>query len=195
MPIGWLDHRPELSSTIEGVHVDRSTKTRVEEYTFVRDEAEKLAGFRAIDAATGYVPDWHMLPYILANMGWEVCTFDIDPRTMDMPEDPNVHRRIASLSALPYANSSCDLLTCISTLEHVAPEVREAFASEAARVCTRGATLIVTADNYPGITPLELAAPFTPYFEVDLNDHPDESRPFPGGKRVAYFTGTRRIRG
>ena len=178
MPIGWLDHRPELSSTIEGVFVDRATKTRVEEYTFVRDHVEKVEGFKALDAATGYVNNWHMLPYILANMGWDVTTFDIDERTMNMPEDPAIHRQIASLSSLPYANNAYDLVTCMSTLEHVAPEVREAFASEAARVCAPGATLIITADNYAGINPESLAAPFTPYFEVDLYDQSTESRYF-----------------
>ena len=191
MPIGWLDHRPELPSTIEGVHIERAaTKTRVEEYTFVRDHVEKLAGFRAIDAATGYVDGWHMLPYILANMGWEVETFDIDERTLGMPHDENVNRQVASLSALPYDDNSCDLLCCISTLEHVAPEVRSAFNEEALRVLTPGGTLIITADNYPGITPASLASNFS-NFEVDLNDYTDESRPFPGGKRVAYLTATR----
>jgi len=192
MPIGWLSHDPLLPSTIEGVYVDRiGTKTRVEEYTFVRDAVEHLSGSHAIDAATGYVDKWHMLPYILANMGWSIDTFDIDPRTMTMPEDPAITRQIASLSALPYADNSTDLITCISTLEHVHPAVRSEFATEAARVLKPGGTLIVTADNYDGISPDSLASIFSPYFEVDPDDYTAEALAFPGGKRVAYVVGRR----
>lgn len=194
MAIGWLSHDPTLPSTIEGVYVDRiGTKTRVEEYSFVRDTAEHLSGFRAIDAATGYVDKWHMLPYILANMGWSVRTFDIDRRTLAMPYDPNVDRQVASLSSMPYEDDACELLCCISTLEHVNEDVRRAFAAEAARVVTPGGTIVLTADNYPGISPEYLAELFSPYFEVDPDDYRDEERPFADGKRVAYLVGRRRI--
>ena len=192
---GWLSHDPDLSDTIAGVKIDRAaTRTRVEEYTLVDRTVSAVAYIDALDAATGYVVNWHMLPYILAARGMAVQTIDADERTMLMPEHPDIVRQVANIAAIPFPDQSFDLVTCISTLEHCPPAVRTEFAAEAARVTRSGGRLIVTADNYPGVSPEALADLFKDDFEIGTN-YGDEARRFPGGKRVAYLIGRRRLRG
>jgi len=183
---GWLSHNPELSDEIAGIKVDReATKTRVEEYTFVKDLLDATPYTTALDAATGYVVDWHMLPYILGAIGFTVETIDADARTLDMPADLQVHRQIANIGAIPFPDNSFDIITCISTLEHCHPAVRAEFSAEAARTINPGGLLIVTADNYPGISPKALADLFKDDFDIGI-DNGDEDRAFADGKRVAY---------
>jgi SAM-dependent methyltransferase len=190
---GWLSYDPDLPDDIAGVHVEReATKTRVEEYTFVDRKVCVAECTRALDAATGYVVDWHMLPYMLAARGCAVETIDADVRTLDMPFHHSVNRQVANIAALPFEDGSFDLVTCISTLEHCSPEVRLEFSREAARVLISGGILIVTADNYPGVSPEALADLFKDDFDIGKN-HGDEDRRFPGGKRVAYLVGRRKV--
>ena len=190
---GWLSYDPDLPDEIAGVYIDRAaTKTRVEEYTFIDRMVCSLGGVNALDAATGYVVDWHMLPYMLAARGCSVETIDMDERTLDMPYHSDVRRQVANIAAIPFPDARFDLVTCISTLEHCAPEVRAEFSAEAARVINSGGTLIVTADNYPGVSPKALADLFKDDFDIGT-DHGDEDRRFPDGKRVAYLVGQRKV--
>jgi SAM-dependent methyltransferase len=190
---GWLSHNPELSNEIAGVKVDRAaTKTRVEEYTFVKDLLEVTPYFTALDAATGYVDHWHMLPYILSALGIAVETIDIDPRTLDMPEDLAVHRQVADIENIPFPDNSFDVITCISTLEHCNHDTRLKFSSEAARTINSGGLLIVTVDNYDDVCPELLADLFKVDFDIGEYLGDEECR-FPGGKRVAYAVCRRHI--
>lgn len=189
---GWLTHDPKMNGLIEGVKFDKvATKTRAEEYMLARDAALTVEGYRALDAATGYVPNWHVMPYILAKLSFIVDTIDCDPRTLDMPAHPHIVRQIGNIAAMPYDNAEFDLVCCISTLEHCPPAVREEFAKEAARVAKPGATILLTADNYPGICPGYLADLIKDDFDVGENLG-DESVRFPGCKRVAFAVGTRK---
>ena len=182
----WLDHDPSLPAVIEGISVDREgTKTRVEEYTFVRDEVKELEPGVALDAATGYVPGWHVLPYILVEMGWEVDTVDFDERTLDMPEHPKISRMVSNITDLSfYHNEYFDLVTCISTLEHMNPEDQIKATKELLRVLRSGGMLILTADNYPGVGPALLAN----LVGIPIIGCRIEAVNFPGGKRVAVLS-------
>jgi len=191
----WLDHDPDLPDTIEGVYIDRwTTKTRVEEYWFVHDLVQDMEPGYALDAATGYVENWHMLPYILGEMGWEVETMDIDPRTLTMPHHPAVRRILSDLVKLPYNDDTFDLVTCISTLEHLTAVDRVRACMELDRVLKPGGLLVLTADNYPGISPVALAVAAGPGYNplgAELRQPPEESRKFKGGKRVAALASTK----
>jgi ubiquinone/menaquinone biosynthesis C-methylase UbiE len=182
----WLDFDPSLPDTIEGNFVDRAaTKTRVEEYWFVRDLVAPLSPGKALDAATGYVENWHILPYILGDMGWNVETVDIDPRTLSMHPHPKVFRMLSDITDLPYPDEHFDLVTCISTLEHLTEPDRIQAGSELMRVLRPGGLLILTADNYAGVSPEALAHwAGIPY----AGKAASESQTFPGGKRVAAFS-------
>ena len=192
MSYGWLSHRPDASGCIKGVEFDKAgTKTRAEEYGLVHNTVALTAYTTVLDAATGYVPHWHVLPYILAELGMRVETIDQDPRTMTMAGHAYVNRQIGNIASLPYPDHSFDVVTCISTLEHCPPEVREMFASEARRVLNPGGMAIITADNYPGISPSYLKGLFDDGFDTGT-DRGDEEQRFPSGKRVAYLIARKR---
>lgn len=190
---GWLSYDPDLSDTIMGVHIARAaTKTRVEEYSLVDQLVAQTAYTTALDAATGYVDTWHMLPYVLAARGFAVETIDTDSRTLDMPEHQFIHRQVANIAAIPFPDNSFDVITCISTLEHCHTEVRAEFSAEAGRTINSGGLLIVTADNYPGISPKDLADLFKDDFDTGEYLGDEECR-FPGSKRVAYAVCRRKV--
>lgn len=187
----WLSHDPDLPDHIRSWYVDRVTKTRVEEYWFVHDIVKNLEPGRALDVATGYVMNWHMLPYILGDLVWDVYTIDHDPRTLDMPAHSRVTRLLSDAISLPFPAEHFDLVTCISSLEHMPVPVRDKAYREMDRVLRPGGTLILTADNYPGITPEALALGAGPRYLDGVPEAAQEERPFPGGKRVAVFVGTK----
>ena len=191
----WLDYDTELPDTILGQFIDRVTKTRVEEYWFVHDLVKDLDLGLALDAATGYVEDWHVLPYILGEMGWDVETMDIDPRTLSMHAHPKVRRVLSDLISLPYADNHFDLVTCISTLEHLSAENRVKACDELDRVLKPGGLLVLTADNYPGVSPAGLAVLAGPnYYPVAAPLQPaEETSKFPNGKRVAVFSAVKEV--
>ena len=197
MPYKWLNHDPDLPDIICGQYIDRwTTKTRVEEYWYVHDIVEKLEPGLALDAATGYVEDWHVLPYILGEMGWDVETMDIDARTLTMHPHPKVRRVLSDLISLPYADNHFDLVTCISTLEHLPSENRIKACDELDRVLKDGERLILTADNYPGISPAGLAVLAGPNYnplDIQLLQPREESNRFRNGKRVAAFSAFKEV--
>lgn len=190
MSYGWLPYNPDAPDTIVGVSFDKvATRTRACEYDLVHRLAPPAG--HALDAATGYVPNWHVLPYILAAMGWTVEAIDYDERHLHMPKCAGVARQLANIATLPYDDNTFDMTTCISVLEHCPEPVRTAFATEAARVTKPGGLIIITADNYPGVTPEALANLIKVGFDVGDRDS-DSYSDFGGGKRVAYATGIRR---
>lgn len=156
---GWLMRNDELPWVINGVSVDPATRTRREEYTWALDMVRRYAkaGPRlSLDAATGYVPTWHMWPYILSaeTEPTIIFTCDHDERTMSMPYCDNVVREMGDLMALPYTRGQFDIVTCISTLEHLTPHDAQQAAYELHRVLAPGAVLIVTADEAPWLPAL-----------------------------------------
>jgi 2-polyprenyl-3-methyl-5-hydroxy-6-metoxy-1,4-benzoquinol methylase len=195
---GWLSPDPTLPDHINGVYVDRAgTKTRVEEYSFVRDVLSSVPPGRALDAATGYVSNWHVLPYILAAMGWEVETVDIEPATLHMPANSRVHRTIGTITSMPqYPDASFDAVTCISTIEHLSADSRKAAVAEFDRVLKPNGWLILTADNYADITPdylISLLPNSEAYLVEDDTITVYQGGSFANNKRVAIFAAPKRV--
>jgi len=188
----WLSHDPDALGILENVSFDKAaTRTRAEEFRLARDKAKAWNGYRALDAATGYVPNWHVFPYILAALSYTVNTIDNDIRTMDMPHNSRVTRKVGDIANLPYLSRAFDFVSCISVLEHCGRDTQTGFAKEAARVITDGGLLVVTADNYPGMDPSALANLFKEDFDIGEYNG-DETERFPNGKRVAALVAQRK---
>lgn len=184
----WLTYDPSLPDEINFVSVPRKdTKTRVEEYHYALS-MYRAAGkpLKILDAGAGYVPNWHVLPYILVTerARARVCAVDNDSRSLNMPPHPNIRRDIGDMTSLPYGTNAFNFIACISTLEHLAAADRQLAMVELQRVLEPGGMIVVTADNYPGITPTYLLHLLTGSPNDDEhNDDPETF--FPGRKRVA----------
>ena len=118
---GWLRLDDSLPWCVGGVDVSPETRTRREEYHWVTKQILPHAS-TVLDAATGWVDTWHMLPYILSRAGYTVTACDADKRTLDMPKDERVVREIANITQLPYDDAAFDVVCCISTLEHLSAD-------------------------------------------------------------------------
>lgn len=118
-----------------------------------------------LDAASGIC---HPLKFALAERCRETHACDLDPRIEDidailadiggaMPAsaipmlrqriEQGVQLRVASLTALPYADGMFDRLFCISVLEHMGPDDRAITLREFARVTRRGGWIVLTMDH------------------------------------------------
>jgi SAM-dependent methyltransferase len=141
----WLCRDDWQTWTVNGIAIDPATRTRKEEYAWALAQTK---GSLILDAATGYVPSWHMLPYILVNVPIPrtVIACDVDPRQAQMPAHPAIVRMHGNLTCLPYLDGQFDSVLCISTLEHLDPAERMAGAKELLRVCKPGGRLVLTAD-------------------------------------------------
>ena len=141
---GWLPLDETLPWTINGVEVSPATRTRREEYHWA---AGWCFGNNILDAATGYVDTWHMLPEILTRKQplRRVVGIDMNPATLLMPKSQPVLRMLGNLCSLPFAAAAFDTVYCISTLEHLTPPEVRAAASELLRVCKW--RLVLTADH------------------------------------------------
>lgn len=146
---GWLPQRSDLGWDFSGIKVSPDTKTRKEEYAFACDSVAEVAaegGLNILDAAAGWVPGWHMLPYMLANAGHRVHAVDIDFRSLKMPAHPLVKRELADISNLQGCpNKVFDVTLCISAMEHINPVERTAIYKELVRVTKK--RVIFTADE------------------------------------------------
>ncbi len=156
---GWLHRNDGLSWTVCGVDIDPATRTRREEYSWVATMlwSDINSGRTALlDAATGYVNGWHMMPYIAATMGFDVHTIDMDERTLGMPRHDHIVRGMGNLLAIPYADNAVDTVLCISTLEHLAPGEVQPAIEELVRVARH--RVIVTADEAGSWLPFAMKA-------------------------------------
>jgi SAM-dependent methyltransferase len=144
---GWLS-RSSYRGPIEGVEFDYTLPTRNEEYALVAEVFRDLPfGYRVLDAGTGFIPNWHVAPYILSALDCEVKALDLNPAHLSMPEDPYVDRFVGDITDTQLDDHSCDAVICISVLEHCTPDVRSAFVAEAHRVLRPGGLLLITADE------------------------------------------------
>lgn len=141
----WLPKDDSLPWVVNGIHIDPATRTRREEYGWA---ASMATGSMILDAATGYVPNWHVLPYILLRtpVCRTVIACDMDPRQAQMPYHPAIVRMQGNLMCLPYLDNQFDTVFCISTLEHLDPAEQAASARELLRVCKPGGRMVLTAD-------------------------------------------------
>ena len=186
MPYGMLGQIPQAADIL-GVALDHAgAPTRYAEYSKMVEAFEGREPGYVLDAATGYVQRWHIAPYLLALLGWEVFTIDIDQRTMDMEPAEGVERTIGNMVDVPKPDATFDAIVCISTLEHIHPDEQARFAAEAARLAKPGALLFVTMD---ASNPTRLPELFSEHFDIgELQPEPTE-RTQPN---VAYAVGERR---
>lgn len=189
MSYGWLEPIEPKGTSVEGVQLDVvGTKTRYEEYMWVKE----LVPHRSyvLDAATGYVQGWHILPEVLSNMGHKIVAVDMNPLTLQMPTDQSIVRKVMNITDLQFRDRTFDVVTCVSTLEHMPEEARRLFITEAKRVLKPSGTLLVTVDNYPGMSPEYLKELCDDAFRCGEPEPGDGT--FSGGKRVAYLHGFRK---
>ena len=146
---GWLSARLDLPNEVLGVEVPPETRTRVEEYTFVVERLSDVVGKLVLDSATGFMPEWHRLAWILARDGWRVVATDIHPDVLTLHADPYITYIHADSRALPLPAGFADAATCISTLEHLTVSDALAVVSEMMRCVRPGGTLVITADLAP----------------------------------------------
>jgi SAM-dependent methyltransferase len=129
--------------------------------------AQQFAGpdHDVLDAACGVE---HPLKFALAARCRSTAACDLDPRLLDPdallaavaasagaaapPADvvallPRLHRRLASITALPYADGAFDRVFCISVLEHLTAADRAQALLEFARVLRTDGLLVLTLDH------------------------------------------------
>jgi ubiquinone/menaquinone biosynthesis C-methylase UbiE len=129
--------------------------TRPEEYDFVLREAEHFKKrVNALDAASGWRPDWHIFAENL------VRTYQIPTIAMDLnPEHlwrfdycPNLIRMLGDICGMPFADESFDIVFCISTLEHLPTTAASRAFYELTRVCRHHLVLTFDGDQLDAAT-------------------------------------------
>ena len=146
---GWLTKRPELPNVVLGIPIPPETRTRKEEYTFVVEALNDVKGSELLDIATGYIPPWHRLAEIMVRAGWNVLGIDTNPGVMGLAWVPGVVYLQADGRAVPVEDHVFDVVTCISTLEHVGRGEAREIVAEMQRCVKPGGRLVLTADAAP----------------------------------------------
>lgn len=159
MAHGWLARDDSLGWTVEGVNIAPETRTRNVEYRWAADQLLPKRGITLLDAASGYVPTWHMLPYIAAKLGYLTVAVDMNEASLSMPACVGVRRELGDITSLRYADDSFDAVACISTLEHLGPTEQALAARELCRIARH--KVIITADEAPWLPEL-----FLPYLVI-----------------------------
>jgi len=151
---GWLGAYVLISGSNYGVYVpDWSVfeqapfPTRRHEYMWTRKQLEEETRGIVVDAGCGFNPDIHVLPFILANMGFRVFAFDTEDQSR-MASHWNIFRYNLSMTNLyVLPPESVDYWLSVSVLEHVTPEVREQTLREAKRLLKPGGHVLLTTDE------------------------------------------------
>lgn len=157
---GWLspvtapdDKRPV---TIAEVAVPRWSEqehaffpTRIEEFGFVWQQLEHWPRGRVLDAGAGYNPEVHVLPWITANMGYDVVALDANAEALAMPKHALVERILGDITLLDLPDDSFDVWCCISVLEHMRESDKALALHEAFRVLRSGGLALLTTDHTP----------------------------------------------
>lgn len=102
-------------------------------------------------ALTGLRPDARVLDIGCGRLGLRAFEPALDITGVDLADQPRYPGRFVradATSRLPFADGEFDLVYCSSVIEHVSPEHREAFASEARRV-GRGWFVQTPARSFP----------------------------------------------
>ena len=123
--------------------------TRPEEFTLATEMLQHCS--HILDAGTGYIPEYHILPYMLAKRGHvlvskrRVVAMDHNKDHLKMPEHKLVKRMMGDILDLPFEDREFDGVACISVLEHLPNKDVEAAIKELARVCD--GVIVLTMDN------------------------------------------------
>lgn len=152
---GWLSQDLSLPDHNHGVYVPRFSQaeqapfgTRTEEYFFAASALEEEIRGVVVDAGCGFNPEIHVLPEILAKMGYGVYAIDANPVVLNMPPVTGVARACGTMAFLSqFADGTVDHWVCISVLEHLEPSLRVATMMEARRVLKPGGLTVMTMDD------------------------------------------------
>jgi SAM-dependent methyltransferase len=135
--------QPSLPFTADGLY----TWSRQWEYAYALANLPDGAG-RFLDAGSGIT----FFPFFLAERGREVSCCDLDPALVRAFQEAvsltgvTVDFKAAGIDALPYGDSSFDVVSCVSVLEHTSPSIQERATQEFYRVLKPGGRLILTCD-------------------------------------------------
>lgn len=146
---GWLSRAPADLDTLEGYQIKRDIwPTRFEEYAKIVDVLRTLPPGIMLDAASGYDPEIHRLPYMAEALGWYTVTVDTDPRTLQVPAGTKMIRWVNDIKALwRWYGADFDVWTCVSTLEHIDMlEHQMIVLDNALRVLRPGGLALLTVD-------------------------------------------------
>ena len=143
---GWLPRNLGPQPAFYGVPVGRHYPTRHVEFAFVLESLDAEERGTVCDVATGFNPDVHVLSLILARAGFTVRASDLNPETLDLYPHERITRVVEGMEHIEMPDESVDAVTCISTFEHVANDVRLNFLAEARRVLKPRGMLLITAD-------------------------------------------------
>ena len=146
---GWLTAEPDMPPQVLGIPIPPETRTRKEEYAFVVDALRDAGGGQLLDMATGFIPPWHRLAEILTRAGWTVLAVDTNPGVVGLNWVPGVVYLQADARAVPVEDHVFDVVTCISTLEHVGRAEARQIVAEMQRCVKPGGRLVLTADCAP----------------------------------------------
>lgn len=147
---GWLPRYLGPHPSLNGVKIGRHFPTRWEEYAFAVEALDHFPALKILDAGTGFNPEIHLLSCILAaNPTRTVYAVDANPKTLELPPAPNIHRSVQDMLKLEFPDKSFDAYACISTLEHLTSHEQMLALGEAHRVLKPDGLLVLTADWIP----------------------------------------------
>jgi len=151
---GWLPRNVGPRPPLNGCVIEECYPTRWEEYALVAELLARVKPGLVIDAGTGFNPEIHVLPIILARMGWKVRAIDTNPKTLELPASDTIERVVEDLFAIKVGDGEAIAYVSVSTVEHLEDGDRPKVFAEAYRVLAPGGWCIMTAD---WLTPQELA--------------------------------------
>lgn len=151
---GWLASDQGAPDTLSGVFVPTWSAlerapfpTRRSEFRFVMNSLYDLPRGKVLDAGAGFNPEIHVMPAILAAMGFQVTAVDAEVASLSMPHNDRIVRHVDDITDLPYKNAAFDYWVCVSVLEHLSTGDRALALSQAHRILKPGGLLIITMDE------------------------------------------------
>ena len=152
---GWLASDQGLPDTIASVFVPTYSvaenapfPTRRSEYRFFMLRLyDQPRGTKVLDLGSGFNPEIHLLPEILASMGFLVTAIDAEVSSLSMPHHERVTRHVDDITDLALHDESYDYVTYCSVLEHLSTADQTRTLSQAHRLLKPGGLLLVTTDE------------------------------------------------
>ena len=193
MSYGTLAQRPELRTSWPWPHYfDESNiplpPTRPEEYNFALSQPP--SGGISLDAASGWVPDWHIFARNFAlHHKQPLIAMDLNPEHLWLHEPhPLIVRTLGDICGMPFAEAIFDTVYCLSALEHLPGMYLSRAVEEVSRVAR--CQLVLTFD---GLDLGKMVTTLTSYgFDCGIHtDEDGEALISNSGRLVNYVTATR----
>ena len=184
---GWLANTFAPAEQ-EGISFDPNLPTRRQEYALFADVVRSLRPEIALDLGTGYIPTWHVAPYIAAALGTEVHCVDMDPRTLTMPLHRSIIRECMSFLDETWVPPLLyyPLVYSISVFEHLPGEGHSRIARRLSEWLEPGGIFFLTVD---GVDPAILAFLYSEWFDCGERSPDPDAHLQPA---VSFLIGRRR---